>query len=75
VALKKAGALELDRVSLGKELDTTGTSRTVLWAIRGQAMLKDLRPAKLVEIFWKQRDERINNPDLSAILDGTSRES
>ena len=75
MALKKAGALKLDRVSLGKELDTTGTSRTVLWAIRGQAMLKDLRPAKLVEIFWKQRDERINNPDLSAILDGTSRES
>ena len=68
MALKKAGALKLDRVSLGKELDTTGASRTVLWAIRGQTMMKGLRPAKLVEIFWKQRDERINNPNLSEVL-------
>ena len=64
MALKKAGATKLDRVSLGKNLETTGASRTVLWAIRGQAMVRDLRPAKLVEIFWKQREERIDNRDV-----------
>jgi hypothetical protein len=60
IALKNAGALKLARVSLGKALDTTGASRTVLWAVRRQAMLKDLNNEKLAEMFWKQRAERIN---------------
>jgi hypothetical protein len=64
MALKKAGATKLERVSLGKKLETTGANRTVLWAIRGQPMVRDLRPEKLVEIFWKQRDERIDNRDV-----------
>jgi Bifunctional DNA primase/polymerase, N-terminal/Family of unknown function (DUF5906) len=68
MALKKAGAAKLDRVSLGKKLETTGASRTVLWAIRGQAMLRDLRPAKLVEIFWRQREERIDRPDFVELI-------
>jgi hypothetical protein len=59
MALKSAGAAKLDRVSLGRVLETTGTNRTVLWAIRRQAMLCDLRHAKLVELFWRQRDERV----------------
>lgn len=64
VALKNAGAVKLERVSLGKKLDTTGASRTVLWAIRGQAMLRNQHPQKLVTIFWKQREDRIGNTDL-----------
>jgi hypothetical protein len=71
MALKKAGATKLDRVSLGKKLETTGASRTVLWAIRGQAMVSDLRPAKLVEIFWKQREERIDNRDVVELFGNT----
>jgi hypothetical protein len=71
MALKKAGATKLDRVSLGKNLETTGASRTVLWAIRGQAMVRDLRPAKLVEIFWKQREERIDNRDVVELFGNT----
>jgi Family of unknown function (DUF5906)/Primase C terminal 2 (PriCT-2) len=59
MALKKAGALQLSRVSLGKELETTGANRTVLWAIRAQPMLRDLNHEKLAELFWKQRSERV----------------
>ncbi len=68
VALKNAGAVKLERVSLGKKLDTTGASRTVLWAIRGQAMLRNQHPQKLVTIFWKQREDRIGNTDLSKLF-------
>ena len=71
MALKKAGATKLERVSLGKKLETTGASRTVLWAIRGQPMVRDLRPEKLVEIFWKQREERIDNRDVVELFGNT----
>lgn len=71
MALKKAGATKLERVSLGKKLETTGANRTVLWAIRGQAMVRDLRPEKLVEIFWKQRKERVDNRDVVELFGNT----
>ena len=62
IALKNAGALKLARVSLGRVLETTGTNRTVLWGIRGQGILRDLRHEKLVDLFWRQRDERVPRP-------------
>jgi hypothetical protein len=71
MALKKAEATKLERVSLGKKLETTGASRTVLWAIRGQSMVRDLRSEKLIEIFWKQREERIDNRDVVELFGNT----
>jgi hypothetical protein len=62
MALKSAGAVKLDRVSLGRVLETTGTNRTVLWGIRGQGILRDLCHEKLVDLFWRQRDERVPRP-------------
>jgi len=34
-------------------------------------MVRDLRPAKLVEIFWKQREERIDNRDIVELFGNT----
>jgi hypothetical protein len=58
VALRKAGARKLERVSLGRELKSTGASRTVLWAIRRQSMYARMENKELVALFWKQRDQR-----------------
>jgi hypothetical protein len=69
MALKSAGAVKLDRVSLGHVLDTTGTQRTVLWAVRGQGIVRELRHEKLVELFWRQRDERIARPKFANLDD------
>jgi hypothetical protein len=69
IALKNAGARKLARVSLGKPLDATGASRAVLWAVRRQAMLKDLNNERLAELFWKQRAERINGQGFESLDD------
>ena len=69
MALKSAGAVKLDRVSLGRALETTGTNRTVLWGVRGQGILRELRHEKLVELFWRQRDERVPRPPRFSNLD------
>jgi hypothetical protein len=57
VALRKAGARRLERVSLGRELESTGASRTVLWAIRRQSTYARMENKELVALFWKQRDQ------------------
>ena len=71
MALKSAGAVKLDRVSLGRVLETTGSHRTVLWGVRRQGILRDLRHEKLVELFWRQRDERVPQPPRFPNLDET----
>jgi hypothetical protein len=64
MALKNAGAVKLGRFSLGKVLEATGSNRTVLWAVRRQAMLRKLSHEKLVELFWQQRAaSRGSGPD------------
>jgi len=65
-ALRKAGALKVDRVSLGRALDGTGAGRTVLWAVRRQAMYAKLNNKELVARFWKQRDQE-RDRHLSAV--------
>ena len=65
-ALRKAGARKVDRVSLGRALDGTGAGRTVLWAVRRQAMYAKLNNKELVARFWKQRDQE-RDRHLSAV--------
>jgi hypothetical protein len=57
-ALRRAGAHKLDRVSLGKELETTRASRTVLWALRRHSMYARMENKELVALFWKERPRR-----------------
>jgi hypothetical protein len=63
VALRKAGARRLERVSLGRELESTGASRTVLWAIRRQSTYARMENKELVALFWKQRDQPFSFDD------------
>ena len=67
MALKSVGAVRLDRVSLGRPIETTGASRTVLWGVRGQGILRGLRHDQLVELFWHQRDERVTPEGFTAL--------
>ena len=57
-ALRKAGAHKLDRVSLGKVLESTEAERTVLWAVRRQAIYAKMNNRELVACFWEQHDQK-----------------
>jgi hypothetical protein len=63
VALRKVGARKLERVSLGRKLESTGANRTVLWAIRRQSMYAGMENKELVALFWKQRDQPFSFDD------------
>jgi len=60
MALTNAGALRLERFSLGKVLETTNSNRAFLWAVRRGEILRHLNRDKIVELFWQQLERATN---------------
>lgn len=55
-AMRSAGAVSLQRVSLGRKLDHIPSGRPVLFAVREHEYHARLSADKLAEAFWEQRD-------------------